>query len=204
MKISIIQDTPTSEGPTSPLFHQDKEMKEYWIDVYCLWPSSELIGTSCIIESSCRTVALRKLFCWQTGENFPESYSSNKGLCLVMRAFTRDEYSAVTRGPDFCLIYLFIYLLAFLSFDTVLPCLAHETMCHIHTWPWPLVSISKLYFNHECLPGLNRLFSVTCSPTVGSSVRLSVFIFPSIHESWTSYGAKEMVKSLLNTKKKPL
>ena len=30
-----------------------------------------------------------------------------------MRAFTRDEYSAVTRGPDFCLIYLFIYFWPF-------------------------------------------------------------------------------------------
>ena len=179
MKISIIQDTPTSEGPTSPLFHQDKEMKEYWIDVYCLWPSSKLIGTSCIIESS---------------------YSSNIKAFVWWWVPSLEMSIVLWHGAQ--IFVLFIYLLAFLSFDTVLPCLAHETMCHIHTWPWPLASISKLYFNHEFLPGLNRLFSVTCSPTVGSSVRLSVFIFPSIRESRTSYGANLcMYTCLLNTEK---
>ena len=25
----------------------------------------------------------------------------------------------------------------------------HGTMCRVHLWPWPLTSISKLYFHHE-------------------------------------------------------
>ena len=46
----------------------------------------------------------------------------------------------------------------------------HGTMCHVHLWPWPLTSISILYFHHEFESGkISSLFDIGI-PNFGISV----------------------------------
>ena len=59
---------------------RDPSVVKFWISFIQGWfvPS--------LVEVSCRTVALRKIFCWQTGLStkiFPESYSSAARLKLA-------------------------------------------------------------------------------------------------------------------------
>ena len=66
-------------------------------------------------------------------------------------------------------IWLCVQASAFLSFDKIILCLAHEFITMLwcvctfmnSVWPWPLTSISKLYFHHGFQSGkMSFLFDI--------------------------------------------